>query len=204
LSTPNRRFLILHGADNWRPREHWQWWLTNELRNRAEQVLYPQLPSPLSPALDEWLSVLHGELSQLGDGERIVVAHSCGVALWLLAAGTISAEERVDRVAWIAPAGRSAFTAPLRAFIPVEIDYGAVALASRLPPVVVSSDNDPFCPEGIEEYKSIYTRNLGLEHHVIGGAGHISIADGYGPWPSILDWCLNGETQWQPRIDAKH
>ncbi len=153
MSTPNRRFLILHGADNWRPREHWQWWLTNELRNRAEQVLYPQLPS---------------------------------------------------RVAWIAPAGRSAFTAPLRAFIPVEIDYGAVALASRLPPVVVSSDNDPFCPEGIEEYKSIYTRNLGLEHHVIGGAGHISIADGYGPWPSILDWCLNGETQWQPRIDAKH
>src|SRR6266498_5679850 len=58
--------VILHGVENWRPREHWQWWLTDQLRDRGEQVLYPQLPSPSSPALDEWLSVLHGELAQLG------------------------------------------------------------------------------------------------------------------------------------------
>ena len=118
----SRRFLILHGVENYRPAGHWQWWLTDQLRRRGEQVLYPQLPSPSSPALDEWLAVLHGELAQLGDGERIVVAHSCGVALWLLMAPSITAAERVDRVALIAPPGPSAFLAPYRAFLPVGID----------------------------------------------------------------------------------
>jgi predicted alpha/beta hydrolase family esterase len=84
-----RSFLILHGVENWRPREHWQWWLAHELRARGEHVFYPQLPAPSSPALDEWLAVLHGELSQLGNGERVIIAHSCGVALWLLAAAEL-------------------------------------------------------------------------------------------------------------------
>lgn len=194
-----RRFLILHGVENWRPPKHWQWWLTEELRRRGEQVLYPQLPSPSSPGLDEWLAVLHGELAQLGEGERIVVAHSCSVALWLLAAPELTAEERVDRVALIAPPGPSSFPAPYRAFMPVGIDRLAVARASRQPPVVVTSDNDPYCPEGVDAYKSIYTDALGLEHHIIAGAGHISIPHGYGPWPSMLRWCLDGATVWLPR-----
>lgn len=192
----SRRFLILHGVENWRPREHWQWWLAEELRSQDEQVLFPQLPSPSSPALDAWLSVLHGELAQLGDGERIVVAHSCSVALWLLAAPEIAAEERVDRVALIAPPGPSSFTAPYRAFLPVGISPTAVARASRQPPIVVTSDNDPYCPEGLEGYRATYTHALGLEHRIIPGAGHIAIEDGYGPWPAILDWCLNGITGW--------
>src|SRR5438270_1130360 len=126
----NRRFLILHGVENWRPRQHWQWWLTDALRARGEQVLYPQLPSPSAPRLSDWLQILHGELTQLGDGERIVIAHSCGVALWLLAAPEIAPAERVERVVLVAPPGPSAFTAPYRAFIPVGLDPKAVARAS--------------------------------------------------------------------------
>lgn len=192
-----RRFLILHGVENWRPREHWQWWLTDELRRRGEQVLYPQLPSPSSPALDEWLAVLHGELAQLGDGERIVVAHSCAVALWLLAAPDIRAEERIDRALLVAPPGPSAFVAPYRAFLPVGIDQSAVLLSSRQPPTVVTSDNDPYCPEGLDGYRSTYTESLGLEHDVIPGGGHITIEDGYGPWPAMLSWCLSGTREWR-------
>lgn len=194
---PARRYLILHGVENWRPREHWQWWLADQLRARGEQVLYPQLPSPSSPALDEWLVVLHGELGQLGDGERIVVAHSNGVALWLLAAPEITTPERVDRVVLVAPPGPSAFTAPYRAFLPVGIDRTAVARVSARPPLVVTSDNDPYVPEGVGAYRSIYTDALGLEHHVIPGAGHITIEDGYGPWPAILQWCLDGTANWR-------
>lgn len=159
-------------------------------------MLYPQLPSPSSPALDEWLAVLHGELAQLGVGERVVVAHSCSVALWLLAAPEITAEERVDRVALVAPPGPSAFVAPYRAFLPVGINESAVVRASRQRPIVVTSDNDPYCPEGIDAYKGIYTDALGLQHHVISGAGHISVDDGYGPWPDILAWCLEKRSDW--------
>jgi len=194
---PDRRFLILHGVENWRPREHWQWWLTDQLRGRGEQVLYPQLPSPSSPALDEWLVVLHGELGQLGDGERIVIAHSCSVALWLLAAPEISVGERVDRVVLVAPPGLSAFVPPYRAFLPVGIHRMAVAEASKARPLVVSSDNDPYCPEGLEGYRSTYTDVLGLDHTVIPGAGHISVDEGYGPWPAMLDWCLEGRRNWR-------
>jgi predicted alpha/beta hydrolase family esterase len=63
---------------------------------------------------------------------------------------------------------------------------------------VVTSDNDPYCPEGMEAYRSTYTDALGLEHQIIPGAGHISIDEGYGPWPAILEWCLQGKAQWQP------
>ena len=55
-----RRFLVLHGWENHRPVEHWEWWLTDQLRSRGEQVLHPQLPSPDHPRLDDWLEVLTG------------------------------------------------------------------------------------------------------------------------------------------------
>jgi len=196
----SRRFLILHGVENWRPREHWQWWLAEQLRSRGEQVLYPQLPSPSSPALDEWLAVLHGELAQLGTRERVVIAHSCSVALWLLAAPEISSQERVDRVVLVAPPGPSAFVAPYRAFLPVGIDRGAVTRASKTTAILVTSDNDPYFTEGLDAYKSIYTDALGIEHRVVPGAGHISIDEGYGPWPAILDWCTNGLSDWSQRV----
>ncbi len=129
-----------------------------------------------------------------------MIAHSCSVALWLLAAPELTTEERVDRVVLVAPPGPSAFVAPYRAFLPVDVDRAAVARASKVAPIVVSSDNDPYCPEGLDAYRSIYTDALGLEHHVVPSAGHISIDDGYGPWPAILDWCVNGRTEWRQRV----
>jgi hypothetical protein len=78
----------------------------------------------------DWLAVLHGELAQLGPGQRLVIAHSCGIALWLLAASELTPEERVDRVALVAPPGPSPFIAPYRAFLSVGIDWNAVARAS--------------------------------------------------------------------------
>ena len=46
-----RSFLILHGVENRRPAEHWQYDLAQRLRERGEQVFYPQLPNPDPPAL---------------------------------------------------------------------------------------------------------------------------------------------------------
>src|SRR6187401_310654 len=77
------RVLILHGYEHHRPREHWLWWLAEELRRRDIPVQYPQFPSPDAPQLDEWVDVATTELDMLGDGERIVVAHSLGTVLWL-------------------------------------------------------------------------------------------------------------------------
>ena len=32
---------------------------------------------------------------------------------------------------------------------------------------------------------------LGCDVDLLTGAGHVSIPDGYGPWPSALEWCLD-------------
>ena len=72
----DRGVLILHGWQNRRPPDHWQFWLAERLRRRGERVLYPQLPSPDEPVLQEWLALLRAELAMLGDGERVVVCHS--------------------------------------------------------------------------------------------------------------------------------
>lgn len=101
-----RRFLMVHGVQHRRPRQHWLWWLTETLRQRGEQVLYPQFPAPEQPSLSEWTDLLHAELAQLGDQERVVVCHSLGCALWLRAAQTLPAELRVTRVLLVSRLGR--------------------------------------------------------------------------------------------------
>src|SRR5262249_7490331 len=71
--------------------------------------------------------------------------------------------------------------APYRAFLPVGINWDAVAHAAARLPIVITSDNDPYCPEGIAGYQSTYTHALQLEHHVISVAGHLTIEDDYIP-----------------------
>lgn len=185
-----RRFLILHGVENWRPRNHWQWWLAEQLRSRGEQVLYPQLPRPEAPNLMDWQQVLFNDLEQLGDGERVVIAHSCSVSLWLLSAPQIARHHAISRVLLVAPPGPSVFTAAYRGFLPVGFDPGAIAAAAKIS-LVVASDNDPYCPEGVDGLRAIYVTPTGLPLHLIPGVGHISLDEGFGPWPEVLAWCTD-------------
>jgi uncharacterized protein len=54
---------------------------------------------------------------------------------------------------------------------------------------LVASNFDPACPEGSASL--VYGQPLGLDAETIHGAGHLSISDGYGPWPAVLGWCLD-------------
>ena len=64
-----RSFLILHGVENRRPAGHWQYDLAQRLRERGEQVFYPQLPDPDRPALAAWTEAIGAELEMMR-GER--------------------------------------------------------------------------------------------------------------------------------------
>src|SRR4051794_35175723 len=103
MTSPQRRFLLLHGWGNRRFVEHWQWQLAEHLRSSGEQVLFPQLPATDTPSLEAWTELLHAELAQLGTGERVVIAHSLGTLLWLNAAADLSPDQRADRVLLVAP-----------------------------------------------------------------------------------------------------
>jgi predicted alpha/beta hydrolase family esterase len=187
-----RRFLVLHGWQNHRPPEHWQFWLTERLRRRGEQVLYPQLPAPDHPALADWLAVLRAELLMLGSGERVVICHSLSCLLWLRHAATAGVEHRVDRVLLVCPPSTCALPHALAAFFPGPGDDEALARSVHRRPELVCTDADPWCAEGAA---ATYGRALDVDVHVVPHGGHLSVDDGYGPWPGVERWALTGSFQ---------
>jgi predicted alpha/beta hydrolase family esterase len=161
-------------------------------------------------------------LGEAGDptGDLVVVAHSMGARLWLHHAqefeawaestldGAPAAPDRAvaDRVALVAPPlmpeglGRTRWydlavgqNASARAF-QAELDHVPTVrpqLAARHTRMVVSG-NDHFWPAG--GAAAGIAEPLGLPVDAIGDHRHVEPQDGYGPWPSMLAWCL-GETE---------
>ncbi len=189
-----RRFLVLHGWENHRPPEHWEWLLVDTLRGRGEQVLYPQLPSPDRPVLEEWLEAFAAEWLQMGAGERVVVAHSLGCLLWLHAAERGLVEPPADRVLLVAPPSPAVTAAiPEMAGFLAPQDPASVWASSRTDVRLVASDDDSYSTEGTAH--TVYGEPLGLDSEVLPGAGHLTIDDGFGPWPAALAWALDPATR---------
>jgi predicted alpha/beta hydrolase family esterase len=191
-----RRFLVLHGWQNRRPAGHWQWQLTESLRAAGEQVLYPQLPSPDQPSLADWTALLRAELAQLGSGERIVVAHSLAVPLWLSAAGTLTPAERVDRVLLVAPPAAEVLARhpEVAEFARVPQEPAALVRAAGSTRLA-AADDDPYCPGGA----AAVFAGLELPVDVLPGAAHLDLDAGYGRWPAVEAWCRDPSTRLTPR-----
>ncbi|MCQ6553278.1 alpha/beta hydrolase [Streptomyces sp. C10-9-1] len=182
-----RTFLILHGVENRRPEDHWQHDLAQWLRGRGEQVFYPQLPDPDRPSPAAWTEAVEAELGMMR-GERVVVCHSLGCLAWLHLAAGRPGGPPADRLLLVAPPGPSAFSwDAIAPFTPGVLDLASLGL-SAAPPRLVCSDDDPYAPEGAAE---AYAGPLGCEVDLLPGAGHLAVADGYGPWPSVRRWCLD-------------
>lgn len=184
-------YLILHGWQNHRPKAHWQHWLADRLTELGHQVTYPQLPDPDDPELEVWLKELTRHLDALdADSERVVVAHSLSVVLWLHAvARGLPGPDTVDRVLLVAPPSGA-----------VLARYEEVA-GFALPPLdftlpgptrLVAGDDDPYCEEGAD---TLYGDPLGLPTDILPGAAHLDLDAGYGPWPAVLGWCLDPTAQ---------
>ena len=193
---PDRRFLVLHGWQNHRPAGHWQWLLTESLRAAGEPVLYPQFPSPDEPSLTEWTALLRAELAQLGSGERIVLAHSLAVWLWLATAGDLTADERVDRVLLVAPPSPDVLAGypQVAEFSRTPLDPAALARAAGSTRLV-AADDDPYCPGGAA---AVFAA-LELPVDVLPGAAHLDLDAGYGRWPAVEAWCRDPSTRLTPR-----
>ncbi|MGW0836607.1 RBBP9/YdeN family alpha/beta hydrolase [Streptomyces prunicolor] len=186
-------YLILHGWQNHRPKEHWQHWLTDRLRELGHHVTYPQLPDPDEPDLDVWLGELGRHLGELPGGagsERVVLAHSASALLWLhaVARGLVEGGA-VDRVLLVGPPSASVVVGypEVAGFAPPAADFtlpGNVRL--------VAGDDDPYCPEGA---RTAYGDPFGIPTELVPGGGHLDLVAGYGSWPAVLDWCLDGTTR---------
>jgi predicted alpha/beta hydrolase family esterase len=196
VPAPDRRFLVLHGWQNHRPAGHWQWQLTEALRASGEHVLYPQFPTADEPSLSTWTELLRAELAQLGRGERIVVAHSLAVPLWLSVAGSLAPDERVDRVLLVAPPAPEVLAGypEVAEFARVPQDPAALTTAAATTRLA-AADDDPYCPGGAARVFA----GLGLDVDVLPGAAHLDLDAGYGRWPSVEAWCRDPATRLTPR-----
>ena len=176
---PARSFLILHGLQGSGP-GHWQTWLAARLRADNERVAYPDLPDAELPSLPAWREKLDGELAAL-PGSCIVVCHSLACLLWLhhVAEGGTPAE----RALLVAPPSERSGVPEIAGFFPVP--HPPLGGGAR----IVCADNDPYCPEGAT---SLYA-DLGVPIDVIPGKGHMNNEAGYGPWPAVEAWCVEGD-----------
>jgi predicted alpha/beta hydrolase family esterase len=189
-----RAFLVLHGYTNRRPPGHWHRRLVEALRAGGELAVYPAMPDTDDPSLQVWLETVRTELDLLGDPtgtERVVVAHSLAAVVWLhLAQQGLLAP--VDRVLLVAPPGPSRLERELGGFVLPPLDPARVRSAAR-DTLVVCSDDDPWCPEGVVE---TYAEPLGLRSVVIPGARHFALGDGFGPWPAVVGWARDPASTW--------
>ena len=185
--------LILHGWQNRRPDGHWQRWLAAELEATGARVRYPQLPDPDEPVLEDWITALEQQLDGVDPGGLTVVAHSLGCLLWLAHAtrradrGEMSTLAR--RVILVAPAAPDVLRGipEIAAFAPdlEEPATRAALAASALERVtIVAGTDDPYCPEGAQV---TYAQPLDADLVSVEGGGHLTIDDGYGPFPLVLD-----------------
>jgi predicted alpha/beta hydrolase family esterase len=188
-ATADHGFLILHGWQNHRPPGHWQHWLAGRLTTLGHEVRYPQLPDADDPDLEVWLAELRTLLASMGGRRRTVVCHSLACALWLHAVAREDVAVPVDRVLLVAPpsAGFLGKYEEVAAFAPPPVSGGRLAAAAGSTRIVCGGD-DPCCPEGAV---AVFAGPLGLPADVIVAGAHLNSDSGYGPWPSVLEWCLD-------------
>ena len=167
------------------------------LRNQGHQVWYPQFPSPETPDPQEWQDLLRQESNMMDEveGEKICIAHSLGTTNWLIGALNDIYQKPFDRVLLVAPPDPE-MTSQAEGIKGDPLDLSNPSLETQAKKWakslnVVASDNDKWLPNGI----AIYEKPLGVTPIVLVGAGHFSLDDGFGNWPSIISWCEDEETR---------
>jgi predicted alpha/beta hydrolase family esterase len=181
-------FLILHGIENHRPPEHWQFLLAAQLVERGNEVRYPALPEPDAPQLEQWLSTLQLELAALRGKQRVVVCHSLACLLWFHAAQR-GIGNPIDRLLLVSPPASEHVPDGGASFRLDSFDADAVRASVNGDIAITCSDADPYNPTGAQ---SLYGDPLDVSATIVEGAGHITPETGFGPWPFATKWCLDG------------
>jgi uncharacterized protein len=192
----DRSFLLLHGFSHHRLPEHWQYRLAHGLRARGERVLYPGLPFEDEPAYPEWREALEWSLAQMGTPARVVVCNSLACLLWMGYAGEATRGEApgtpVDRLLLVSPPDPASIPEAAASFRAFALDGDAVRASSRARIRIACSEADPYNPAG---GGTMYAEAIGADVDLVPGAGHIGPADGYGTWPAVEAWCLDGRAR---------
>ncbi|WP_100487503.1 RBBP9/YdeN family alpha/beta hydrolase [Sporolactobacillus pectinivorans] len=197
-------FLILHGFGG-STDGHWQEWLSKKLDENGFKVYFPQFPDWNRPQKSVWLSALNGTMEAISNDEKlIVIAHSLGCVLWLHYAAQ-KTRRKVSRAVLVSPPASSPGPEMLNVFFPEASERkmeAEEAVQSFYPfpdnkktlssaadqTVIITSTTDPFLPgDSVFDYRA-----YGVPILLLPNKGHINVSSGFGPWPWILNACLQG------------
>lgn len=177
-----KTFLILHGWGGSHP-GHWQYWLYEALKSRGEEVLFPTLPHPDRPQLDEWLAALEDILHKKDTRDFTVVTHSLSGALWLHYIMRYP-EHEVESIYLVAPTPDDCGISELKSFFPLPEMKLQNGKAKYL---MVASNNDAYISG--EKFRQL-AEKLAIPLKILPEVGHVNVASGFGPWPWILEKLL--------------
>jgi uncharacterized protein len=202
-------FLILHGWGGNKP-AHWQEHLAAKLIEAGKTVVYPKMPVPTAPNLEDWQACLASTIDEIREkhagAEVTVLAHSLGCINWIIYTAAHPVDAPIaSRVLLVAPP----YVVP--EIPPIDVPPGVTrffppptAPASLLSAcentVIIASDNDDYAT--VDQTAGLALK-LGVTMHVLHKAGHISPYYGYGEWPWVYSWCVgDADLPPQPKPEA--
>lgn len=182
------RYVILHGWENRRPADHWEHWLFDELTARGLEVDYPQLPDPDTPDLDTWLALLDALVTR-GERDVTLIVHSLAASLWLTHLARGGSPGLVSRLALVAIPSPAVLAPTVVA--PFVAHEPRIESLPGVETIVFEGEGDEYAPSGV---RAAYAIADDIPVELVPGGGHLVPASGFGPWPRILDWALDGAT----------
>lgn len=173
IGLPPAKVLIVPGLYGSGP-EHWQtqWERRHPEFSRVEQRDWD------TPVCQEWVTTLDAAIAEERDNV-ILVGHSLGcvtIAHW-----ACCFDRRVVGALMVAPSDTEAATFPkgTTGFAPVPL------CRLPFPSIVIASTVDPYITvERVTRLSEAWGSTL----ISLGARGHISVADGFGPWPEGVQY----------------
>ena len=173
-----QKVMLLHGSDY----PHWQSWLAGELARDYGTVSFPLLEHPHFPTKNRWIKQVKVLLDDFQPDT--LICHSMANTLWfhLCEEGDITP---VKRLLMVSPPRLDLELSTIKSFFPVSPPSDLHAEEAFL----VTSTNDPYL--NVDEANALQ-KVLDVPMKTVENGGHINADSGYGKWPWVLQWVLNG------------
>lgn len=164
-----KRAVIVHcwGGE---PNYAWYPWVAKQLEAKDFTVSVPEMPDAEEPQLKKWLEHLQ-DVVGTPDEELVLIGHSVGCATIMRYLETLSEEQRVGKVIFVAGYTDAIGFRELENFFTKPFQFEKIKAKSIEGFVAIQSDDDPFVTE---QYGNRLEEELGAELIVIEGAGHMS------------------------------
>lgn len=181
-------YLILHGFGG-STGGHWQEWLAHELQGREKSVWFPQFTNWDHPDKTDWLAELKQTIAHIPEEEPLrVITHSLGCILWMHYAAQPNTRI-AESVTLVSPPACDTKMQELRSFFPVPEGYDYLRKSARHS-LLITATNDPYLPP--EKWAQYAPYRVPIR--ILPDVGHINVSSHFGPWPWMLEHCLNMDT----------